>query len=312
MHVKRGAYQGVILAAGHGSRMGPFGARMPKPIVPICNKPLLAYQLEHMRAVGVEEVTIVIGHLGHLITQTIGDGSAFGVKVSYVEQEKRLGIAHALGQLEPHLDRPFLLFLGDIYFEIAGLEPMLAAFETEGTAAVLAVKEEPDPEAIRKNFSVLLEEDGSVRRVVEKPRHVTNRLKGCGLYLFDLAIFDAIRRTPRTALRDEYELTDSIQILIDYEYTVRVSPIVNWDMNITVVDDLLVCCEHELRKLGQSALIGEGAQVSGGAELVDTVIGNRAVVASGARFERCVLLDGVQVSGGPYKDRVFTEDHLAE
>lgn len=300
-------YQGVILAAGHGSRLGPFGARYPKPVLPICNRPLLAYQLDTMRAAGIEEVIIVIGHLGHLITQTLGDGTAHGVRIRYVEQEKRLGIAHAVGQLERHLDRPFLLLLGDIFFELSNLEALFRPMTHEGAAAVLAVKDEPDPEAIRRNFAVLLREDGTVRRVIEKPRHVTNTLKGCGLYLFDLAIFDAIRRTPRTALRDEYELTDSIQILIDYDYPVRVAPVVSWDLNVTVVDDLLACCRRALRVQGHDAIVGKGASLPPGTEVIESVIGPGVTVKQPARFERCVVLEGVTVPGGTtYRDRVFT------
>lgn len=304
-----GRYQGVILAAGHGSRMGPFGEVFPKPIVPICNRPLLAYQLDHLRACGIEEVVIVIGHLGHRIIQTLGDGSAFGMRLTYVEQEKRLGIAHALGQLESHIDRPFMLFLGDIFFEVTALSPMLAEMETHGAAGVLAVKEESDPEAVKKNFSVHLRDDGTVKRVIEKPRHVVNTLKGCGLYLFDLPIFDAIRRTPRTALRDEYELTDAIQILIDLEYPVRISPVVQWDMNVTYIGDLIACCVRRLRAEGRTCLVGQDAQIAEGAELVDTIIGERAIVRNPIRLERCVVLADAEVlDAAPCREAVFTRD----
>ena len=74
----------MILAAGHGSRMGPFGDAVPKPIAPVCNRPLLAYQLDHLRTIGIEDVVIVIGHLGHRIIQAMGDGSAYGVRIRYV------------------------------------------------------------------------------------------------------------------------------------------------------------------------------------------------------------------------------------
>lgn len=302
-------YQGVILAAGHGSRMGPFGERVPKPVAPICNKPLLAYQLEHLRGLGIEDVTIVIGHLGHVITRTLGDGSDWGVRIRFVEQEKRLGLAHAVGQLERYLDSPFLLFLGDIFFEVDGLERMLREYEAHGAAAVLAVKEEEDDAAIKKNFSVHLDEAGAVRRVIEKPRHVANKLKGCGLYLFDLPIFDAIRRTPRTAMRDEYELTDSIQILIDYEYPVHVAPVVRWDMNLTYIGDLVACCVHELQRRGLPRLVGPGAEVAPGTVLEETVVGDNARISAPARLTRCVVLPGAVVDQpGDYAGTVFTAE----
>lgn len=302
-------YQGVILAAGHGSRMGPFGEEVPKPIAPICNKPLLAYQLDHMRSVGIEDVIVVIGHLGHRIIQTIGDGSAYGVHIRYVEQEKRLGLAHAVGQLEPCVDRPFLLMLGDIFFDVDNLESMVTDFEKYGPAAVLAVKEEDDPQAIRRNFAVILGEDGAVRRVIEKPRRVPNKLKGCGIYLFDDRIFEAVRRTPRTAMRDEYELTDSIQILIDYEYGVRAARVVEWDINITYIEDLIRCCEHQLAKLGQPAIVGDNCTLPDGVELVNTVVGNNVVIREPVRLERCVLLDHARLNGREnYSDAVIGRD----
>jgi dTDP-glucose pyrophosphorylase len=304
-----GKYQGVILAAGHGSRMGPFGELYPKPIAPICNKPLLSYQLEHLKNLGIEDVIIVIGHLGHRIIQALGDGEAYGLHLQYVEQERRLGLAHAVGQIERHVDRPFLLFLGDIFFQVDHLARMTHEFETHHPAAVLAVKEESDPEAIRKNFSVYLREDGSVRRVIEKPRHIENRLKGCGLYLFDLPIFDAIRRTPRTALRDEYELTDSVQILIDYEYPVRVAPVVQWDMNLTYIGDLIGCCVHELGRLGVSHVTGQDCRLAPGVELIDTVLGDRVWIKRPVRLERCVVLSDTHLDeDGPFADTVFTPD----
>ena len=290
-------YQGVILAAGHGSRMGPFGDDVPKPIAPICNKPLLVYQLEYMHDLGIEDVIVVIGHLGDRIMRVLGDGSKLGLKLNYVEQKERLGLAHAVGQLEAYVDRPFLLMLGDIFFDVNDLGAMTAAFEAGDTAAVLAVKEEPDIEAIRRNFAVLLREDGTVRRVIEKPLRVQNSLKGCGIYLFDPRIFEAIRRTPRTAMRDEYELTDSIQILIDYEYPVRTASVVDWDVNLTFIEDLITCCVHQLGKLGETCLVGGESAVPEGASLVDTVVGERVRIAHPIRLERCVVLSDVTFDG---------------
>lgn len=302
-------YQGVILAAGHGTRMGPFGDAVPKPIAPICNKPLLVYQLEYMRDLGIEDIVIVIGHLGERIKQVLGDGSALGLKLNYIEQKERLGLAHAVGQIEPYVDRPFLLMLGDIFFDVNDLAAMTAAFEAGDTAAVLAVKEEPDIAAIRRNFAVLLREDGTVRRVIEKPLRAPNSLKGCGIYLFDLRIFEAIRRTPRTAMRDEYELTDSIQILIDYDYPVRTASVVDWDVNLTFIEDLITCCVHQLGKLGETCLVGDESVVAEGTLLVDTVVGERVRIEHPIRLERCVVLPDVTFDGTEdLCDSVITQD----
>jgi len=300
-------YQGVILAAGHGSRMGPFGDEMPKPIAPICNVPLLVYQLEHFKSIGIDDVILVIGHLGHRIAQVLGDGSAYGVRIRYVEQQQRLGLAHANGQLEAHLDAPFVLLLGDMYFVPDDLGQLIRIHREHGVAAVLGVIDDTDETAVKKNYTVHLREDGTVRRVIEKPRHPTTMLRGCGIYLFDLPVFDAIRRTPRTAMRDEYEITDSIQILIDYEYPVRAAEVVQWDMNLTYIADLIACCRHELGLRGIERLVDESAKVHPEARLAETVVGAGAEIRGAVTLERCVVLPGAVLEDDTdYADTVFT------
>jgi dTDP-glucose pyrophosphorylase len=125
---------------------------------------------------------------------------------------------------------------------------------------------------------------------------VPNKLKGCGLYLFDDRIFEAVRRTPRTAMRDEYELTDSIQILIDYEYPVHVAEVVQWDINVTFIGDLIHCCTHELQKMGETSIVGNDCSLADGVELIDTVVGNNVTIENPIRLEQCVVLDGSTIS----------------
>ena len=248
--LERSKYMGVLLAAGHATRTGTLRDEFPKPILPIGNKPLLVHQIELLRSMGIIDITVLIGHKGYQITRVLGDGERHGVRLQFVEQKSMLGIAHALGQLENYVDRPFLLFLGDIYFVPKDIGSMFRVFEEENCGAVLATKQETDVSAIRRNFSVILDNTGKVVRVIEKPRHVVNNLKGVGLYLFDLQVFDAIRRTPRTAMRDEYEITDSIQVMIDDGHVVRSTDAVHDDLNVTYPEDLLwmnialARCEH--------------------------------------------------------------------
>jgi NDP-sugar pyrophosphorylase family protein len=270
---------GVILAAGKGTRMRPFSEHYPKPILPLGGKPLLAHQLEMMKAVGVERVVIVIGHLGHQVVREIGDGERFGLSIEYVEQGETLGIAHAVYKLERHVDRPFFLFLGDIHFETQDLGSMPEKMMGPGGAdGVLAVKRESDPEKIRRNFVVLTDANGRVHRVVEKPRFAKTDLKGCGIYLFDQSFFDAVRRTPRTAMRDEYEITDAIQIYIDDGYRVEAAEVIRDDLNLSYPMDLLDLNLRWLDGQGGRNMIGRGVQL-----------------ADGARVERSLLMDGVVI-----------------
>jgi len=301
---------GVILAAGKGTRMRPFSEHWPKPILPVLGKPLMAYQLEMMAGLGIRRVVVVIGHLGHEVVKALGDGSAWGVQITYVEQEEVLGIAHAVSRLENHVDRPFFLFLGDIFFATENLASMVERFRSDrNVAGVLACRREPNLEAIKRNFVVLTGPDGFVHRVIEKPRHPRTDLKGCGIYLFDLAFFDAVRRTPRTAMRNEYEITDSIQIFLDDGYKVEAAEVVKADMNVSYPQDLL---ELNLRLLAQSGqpnhLAGDVRQ-GRGATLRNCVVMAGAEIGDGAQLQECLLFPGARVPAGKVRTRsIFTAD----
>ena len=300
------------MAAGKGTRMYPFSARYPKPLLPILGKPLLVHQVEMMAAVGITDILLVIGHLGHEVLRELGDGSAYGVKIEYVEQEETLGIAHALSQLEPQVDRPFFLLLGDIFFEFkrgSGLEVMADALRSDrGTQGVLAVCEESDPEAIRRNFIVLCEGE-RVTRVIEKPRHPQVNVKGCGAYLFDVAIFDSVRRTPRTAMRDEYEITDSIQIFIDDGYRVEAANVVARDLNLSYPSDLLDINLYVLDRTGESCFFGRDVEVHPDADLERCVIMDRVKIEPGVRLRNCLVFPDVRLQGDLDRSRhIFTTE----
>ncbi len=287
---------GVILAAGKGIRMLPFSDHYPKPILPVCNKPILAYQIEAMKRLGIDKVLIVVGHLGYKIVSALGDGSRYGVKIKYVDQGETLGIAHALYKLENKINTPFLLFLGDIFFITQDLKQMVDAFLPDEISGVLATKTEKDPQAIARNFSVILDNEGYVKRLIEKPKHVHNNLKGCGIYLFGLDVFDALRRTPRTAMRDEYEITDAIQIMVDDEKKVIHSNIIKEDINLTYPADLLSCNFQALKNIGERVLVGEGGKIHEKAEISDSIIGSNVTVNHGCAISRSLIFDNVNIS----------------
>lgn len=290
---------GVILAAGKGTRMRPFSEHWPKPILPVLGKPLMAHQIEILAGLGVRRIVVVIGHLGHEVVRALGDGSAYGVEIGYVEQEETLGIAHAVSRLEPHVDRPFFLFLGDIFFATQDLDDMTRRLRSDRkVAGVLACKREPDLAAIKRNFVVHLGGDGAVQRVIEKPRHPRTDLKGCGIYLFEPAFFDAVRRTPRTALRNEYEITDAIQIFLEDGYRVEAAEVVKADMNVSYPADLLTLNLRLLAESGQSLLLQPGARVASSAQLQRCIVMAGAAVGEGAQLQDCLLFPGARVEAG--------------
>ncbi|MCC7126115.1 MAG: NTP transferase domain-containing protein [Acidobacteria bacterium] len=300
----------VILAAGRGTRMHPFSEHYPKPGIPICNTPLIHYSIETFKALGIDEIFIVIGHLGHELVRMLGDGAAFGVRLKYVEQTKLLGIAAALGQMEPYIASPFFLALGDIFFKTDDLGVMVDTLRQRQAGAVLAVKHERDPAAIRRNFAVRCDADGRVVRVIEKPRYVDNTLKGCGLYLFDLPIFDAVRRTPRTAMRDEYEITDSVQIMIDDGLPVFPAEVIRWDVNLTSPGDVLQCNLFELKNRDLPLLTGRDVDIHPQARLHNVVVGDGAVIKHPISITNSVIFPYTEVDLRADVDRfVLTPEH---
>jgi len=299
---------GVILAAGKGARMYPFSERSPKPILPILNRPLLAHQIEVMRDCGITEVHIVVGHLGYQVASAFGDGSGYGVHIHFVEQESTLGLAHAVGALESRIQVPFLLMLGDIYFHLkAPLGPLCEQVLSGEVNANLVSMYEPDPEMVRRNFVIQADAQGRVHKVIEKPRYVDSQLKGCGLYVFDPHIFDAIRRTPRTAMRDEYEITDSIQILINDGYVTHHHPIVERDLNLTKPADLLVINLIELARNGLDKLVDESATLPPGTQIEQSVIGKGVVLQHPIKISNSVIMPGVTVNASTDLDSVVMD-----
>jgi dTDP-glucose pyrophosphorylase len=289
---------GVILSAGKGSRIDPFNAQYPKPLLPVGNVPILGHHLNRLKAVGIRDVKIVVGHLMDHIINHYGRGHEAGVAIQYVEQTQTLGIAHAVSKVEPHVSGPILLCLGDIFYLTSGLDRLVARYRAGDVAAVVAVMEDRDPSSLRKNFSVELDHSGFVRRVVEKPRQVTTPLKGCGIYLFGPELFDAIHKTPRTALRDEYEITTTIQIMIDDGLKVAAEAVVDWDLNVTFPKDLLAANLRYLTHVGQENIVDPAARIHPRARLEKSVVARDVVIDAPIHVLESVILPGSVVSGG--------------
>lgn len=280
--------QGIVLAAGRGKRMQPLSGACPKPMQPICNKPIMQYQLEAMRDAGICDVAIVIGANGHVFRDAFGDGAQLGLRLTYIDDPEPAGIASSLACAEGWVDGPFVVFLGDIFLALTNLADALAPLD-DGAAGTIVVRRDT-PDAIRRNFAVITDPSGRIDHVVEKPANPPSNLKGCGVYVFNQMIFEAIRRTPRSALRNEYEITDAVQIFVDFGRPVFAADIVRWDINVTYPEDLLECNLRVLREQGGDSLIGKGAQFGAQTRLVSSIIGDRASVAAPVLLHECLVL----------------------
>ncbi len=196
----------VILAAGEGTRMRPLTRHCPKVMLPIGNKPLLQHVIERVKDAGVDHFILVIGYQGDTIIEHFGEGERFGVKIDYVIQQERLGTAHAIGTARSLIDERFLVLNGDVMVTTAQVRTLLERDEV----AVMAVLEVDDP----SQFGVLEVDGGLVVKLHEKPDNPTTNLANAGIYVFEPEVFGGIDKTP-LSIRDEYEITRTIQDMID-------------------------------------------------------------------------------------------------
>src|SRR4051794_19616928 len=182
--------KGLILSGGKGTRLRPLTHTSAKQLVPVANKPVLFYGIEAMAEAGIHEVGIIIApETGGEIREAAGDGSRFGLRIEYIEQDSPAGLAHAVLTAEPFLgSSPFVMYLGDNLLR-DGITALVDTFRSEEPDALILLTPVPDPE----HYGVAELSDGRVTRLVEKPKEPQTDLALVGVYMFTHSIFDAAR-----------------------------------------------------------------------------------------------------------------------
>ena len=226
--------KGLILSGGRGTRLRPLTYTSAKQLVPVANKPVLFYAIEAVAQAGIRDIGIVVGDTQAEIRAAVGDGSRWNVRVTYIEQPAPLGLAHAVKISEGFLGRePFVMYLGDNLLH-QDLGRFVAGFEQERPAAQILLARVPNPEA----FGVAELRDGLVVRLVEKPRQPQSDLALVGVYMFGPDVFDAVNRIAPSA-RNELEITDALQDLIDRGLVVRPHIVDGWWKDTGRLEDML-------------------------------------------------------------------------
>jgi glucose-1-phosphate thymidylyltransferase len=276
--------KGLILSGGRGTRLRPITYTSAKQLVPVANKPVLFFGIEAMAAAGIEEIGIIIApETGEEIKAVAGDGSRFGVRLTYIQQDEPLGLAHAVLTAEPFLGTsPFVMYLGDNLLQ-GGITELVDAFRRNEPDALILLTPVPDPE----HYGVAELTDGRVTRLVEKPSEPKTDLALCGVYMFTASIHDAARAI-RPSARGELEITDAIQHLVDRGLRVEPHIVRGWWKDTGRLDDML-----EANRLVLDTIV---TRIDG--ELVDAETHGRVIVEPGARLERSTVRGPAIIGAG--------------
>ncbi|MGQ9675589.1 MAG: glucose-1-phosphate thymidylyltransferase [Chloroflexota bacterium] len=273
--------KGLILSGGKGTRLRPLTYTGAKQLVPVANKPVLFYAIEDLVEAGITDIGIVVGDTGDQISAAVGDGSRFGAKVTYIQQEAPLGIAHGIKIAQDFLgDERFVLFLGDNFIRdgIVGLVDEFRNGPMNGQILLYRVRNPQD-------FGVAELVDGRVVKLTEKPREPKSDLAVIGIYMFDHHVFEAVNNIKPSA-RNELEITDTIQYLIDKGFQVAHHIIDGWWIDTGKKDDMLEANRLILETF-ETTIIGSvdaDSQIHGkvvleqGAQLRNSVVRGPAII----------------------------------
>ncbi len=267
--------KGLILSGGKGTRLRPLTYTSAKQLVPVANKPVLFYGIESLAEAGIREIGIVVGDTQAEIRAAVGDGSAWGVSITYIEQDAPRGLAHAVLISEPFIGaEPFVMYLGDNLLN-KGITNFVEEFVRERPAAQILLARVPDPQM----FGVAELSDGRVVRLVEKPQEPKSDLALVGVYMFSPVVFEAVKAI-RPSFRNELEITDAIQYLIDRGLEVRPHIVDGWWKDTGKLEDMLEANRLILDRIER--------RVDGSVD-ADSRVEGKVIVEAGAVVEHSVV-----------------------
>ncbi len=278
----------LILSGGKGTRLRPLTYTRAKQLVPVANRPVLFYGIEAVVEAGITDIGIIVGDTHEEIKEAVGDGSRWGANITFIQQEAPLGLAHAVLTAEEFINgEPFVMYLGDNLI-LSGIKSLVDDFRNQAPNAQILLAKVPNP----SQFGVAELVGGKIVRLVEKPKKPVSDLALVGVYMFDSTIFHAAKSISPSA-RNELEITDAIQKLIELGKEVKPYIVEGWWKDTGKLDDMLEANRMVLDHIG-TKIEGEvdGASrlyhkiiIEEGATVVRSTIRGPAIIGRNTRIE---------------------------
>jgi glucose-1-phosphate thymidylyltransferase len=301
------ALKGLVLAGGKGSRLRPFTYTGAKQLVPVANKPVLFYAIEQLVAAGVTDIGIIVGDTAEQVREAIGDGARFGARITYLAQPQPLGLAHAVAVAQPWLgDSPFVMVLGDNILR-GGVAPLVTRFRDERPDAQVHLLRVPNPQDLGV---AVVDGEGRLVRLVEKPREFVSDLAVIGVYCFTPAVHAIVAGLSPSA-RGELEIVDAIQGLVNGGARVDALPVEDHWIDTGKMHDMLEANRLMLESLAPriAGAVEEGSTLSGrvvieeGARVVASTVVGPAIIGRDTVIERSYI--------GPFTS-IYHSCHIAD
>ncbi len=308
----------IVLCAGLGTRLRPLTFSTAKHLIPVANKPVLYFGIESLVEVGARDIGIIVSKDSRSVIQNaVDDGQRWGARVQYIEQPQPRGLAHAAQCAQEFIGKePFVMYLGDNLIP-EGLTRAAEHFRSSGANAVVMLKAVDDP----SHFGIAEIQGERIVRLIEKPRHPPSNLAIVGGYFFDHNIFDSIARI-RPSWRDEYEITDAIQNLIERGLAVAPYVVTGWWKDAGKPDDILDANRVMLEKMTTSlhgkvdsaskieglVCIGPDTEISGSHIKGPVIIGSEARIIDAEIGPYVSIGDRAHISNSRIEDSVLMDD----
>lgn len=282
----------LILSGGSGTRLRPITHTSAKQLVPVANKPVLFYALEAVKDAGITDVGIIVGETRDEVKAAVGNGSQWGINVTYIEQDAPRGLAHTVMIAEPFLkDDQFVMFLGDNLIK-DGITALVDAYKASSCNAQILLAHVDEPQ----RFGVAELNGDTVVRLIEKPKDPPSDLALVGVYMFDKNIFEAVKAI-KPSWRDELEITDAIQYLIDKGYAVSPHIIEGWWKDTGKLEDILEANRIMLDVLEPrvDGTVDDASQLHGkvviekGAQVLNSTVRGPAIIGENSKIENAYV-----------------------